>query len=347
MERGSLAVPVGFRFLPKDEELLVDFLQKKVKGEPLPHDWVVECDIYGDKEPWMIFDKTLKQLFFVFTKLKKKSKSRMQRIVGSGTWKIEHTEAIHDSENKLIGFKKSFVFEYKKNKAKVVGNGHWIMHEFSLRDYSHLEDFDEYVICRIRNKDTDNMKYPVRSFQHDSQQVQNHEIQILNARNMNPEASSTTLSQFHACYQTPACDELDPIETSLMGNGQFVSGGEMPLDLHKHDSQQVQNHEIQILNARKMNPEASLSTLSQFVSGGEMPEYQAPTTSEPLFPVYELALATSEPLFPVYELAPATSEPQFSVYELAPATSKPQFSVYELENQGFFNVVFDSNDFYV
>jgi hypothetical protein len=94
MERGSLAVPVGFRFAPDDEELLVDFLQKKVRGEPLPHDWVVEYDIYGDKEPWMIFDKTLKQIFFVFTKLKKKSKSRMDRVVGSGTWKIERTKAI-------------------------------------------------------------------------------------------------------------------------------------------------------------------------------------------------------------------------------------------------------------
>lgn len=82
-----------------------------------------EYDIYGDEEPWKIFNKTLKEYFFVFTKLKKKSKSWMERVVGCGTLKIKHTKTIHDGENKVIVFKKSFVFEYKnKGKAKAVGN---------------------------------------------------------------------------------------------------------------------------------------------------------------------------------------------------------------------------------
>lgn len=137
----SWTPPVGFRFVPEDEELLVEFLLKKVKGEPLPHNLVGEYDIYGNEEPWRIFDKSSKQHFFVFTKLKKKSKSRMERAVGCGTWKIERTEAIRDGTNKVIGFKKSFVFEYKnKDKAKGVDKGHWIMHEFSLQDYSQAED---------------------------------------------------------------------------------------------------------------------------------------------------------------------------------------------------------------
>jgi hypothetical protein len=33
------------------------------------------------------------------------------------------------------------VFKYKKNQAKgTSGNGHWLMSEFSLRDYSQAED---------------------------------------------------------------------------------------------------------------------------------------------------------------------------------------------------------------
>jgi hypothetical protein len=59
-----------------------------------------------------------KRQFFVFSKLKKKSKSRKDRIVGCRNWKIERSEEIRDRDNKLIGFKKSFVFQYKKNKAK-------------------------------------------------------------------------------------------------------------------------------------------------------------------------------------------------------------------------------------
>jgi len=59
---------------------------------------------------------------------------------GLNHW-LQDLEDIHDRENKLLGFKKSFVFKYKKNQAKgTSGNGHWLMSEFSLRDYSQAED---------------------------------------------------------------------------------------------------------------------------------------------------------------------------------------------------------------
>lgn len=137
--------PVGFRFLPTVEEIFM-FLRMKVNGEQLPHDEVAESDIYGDKEPWVIFDQNEKRQFLVFSKLKKKSKPRKDRIVGCENWKIERTEEIRDLDNKLIGFKKSLVFQYKKNKAKgAVAKGHWIMNEFSLQDYSHADDVSVYI----------------------------------------------------------------------------------------------------------------------------------------------------------------------------------------------------------
>jgi hypothetical protein len=136
----------GFRFLPTVEEIFM-FLRMKAKGEPLPHDEVGESDIYGNREPWVLFDPTVKKQFFVFTKLKKKSKSRMDRVAGCGTWKIEHTQEVRDHKtNKVIGLEKSFVFKYTKNKAKGTDrNGHWIMKEFSLRDYSKVEDVSIYI----------------------------------------------------------------------------------------------------------------------------------------------------------------------------------------------------------
>jgi hypothetical protein len=111
--------------------------------------------------------------------------------------------------------------------------------------------FDEHVICRLRNKDLDKMKNPVRNFQHHAhpsrQQVQvvetNEVNQGLNARNLNdpkdenegqnymhtnPHIAAVPISssQFNACYQTPA-SELGP-QTSLMGYSQFDCGSKMP-----------------------------------------------------------------------------------------------------------------------
>jgi len=53
-------IPVGFHFYPIVEGLFL-FLQMKVNGERLPHYAVGESDIYGDKEPWKIFNKTQKK----------------------------------------------------------------------------------------------------------------------------------------------------------------------------------------------------------------------------------------------------------------------------------------------
>jgi len=42
---------VGFRFRPGDEELISNYLLKKVKGEEFPWDGIREYDMYGEKPP--------------------------------------------------------------------------------------------------------------------------------------------------------------------------------------------------------------------------------------------------------------------------------------------------------
>jgi hypothetical protein len=54
VESMAAFLPVGFRFRPSDEELVRDYLLKKVKGEELPWDGIGECDLYGGKPPWQI-----------------------------------------------------------------------------------------------------------------------------------------------------------------------------------------------------------------------------------------------------------------------------------------------------
>ncbi|KAJ4830277.1 hypothetical protein Tsubulata_021751 [Turnera subulata] len=108
-----MMLPPGFRFCPIGEEIILYLLQNKVNGRPLPHYNIAqECDIYGDKEPWIIFDKIVEQGFYVFTKLKKKSNSglNIQLKTSCGTWKGQNTINI-TYENQVIGFKKLFIFD--------------------------------------------------------------------------------------------------------------------------------------------------------------------------------------------------------------------------------------------
>ncbi|TXG70127.1 hypothetical protein EZV62_005062 [Acer yangbiense] len=158
--RFSGGLPADYKFRPSDKELLGYFLYRKVSRMALPllYDTLIrDCDLYGDLEPWQIWDfykdDGEEEDMFFFTQLKKKSLngSRINRKVGfgSGSWQSE------DSTNKVppgeletkLGFKKRFRYE---NKASQEHDGAWIMHEYSL-DSSSLEPRqpNDYVLCRM------------------------------------------------------------------------------------------------------------------------------------------------------------------------------------------------------
>ncbi|KAK6937160.1 NAC domain [Dillenia turbinata] len=40
------SIPVGYRFCPTSKELIIDYLQKKINGEPLPPNKIIEVNIY-------------------------------------------------------------------------------------------------------------------------------------------------------------------------------------------------------------------------------------------------------------------------------------------------------------
>ncbi|OMO70120.1 No apical meristem (NAM) protein [Corchorus olitorius] len=143
---------MGFRFRPTKEEILIYYLRPAIKREPLPGDVMMKIEIYGDrKEPWNLFDKDSSDTFWVFTMLKKKNDSMIDRVAGCGSWVNQGLcKKINDSGGKLLGFDKYFTFNCR-NKCCGRGNkninGNWTMHEYSFAD----EGLSEYVICEIKN----------------------------------------------------------------------------------------------------------------------------------------------------------------------------------------------------
>ncbi|CAN1844899.1 NAC domain containing protein 50 [Linum perenne] len=179
---GKSGLPVGCRFNPTDEELVNFYLRSKVRGKPLPMDFIPEYNLYGDKRPWELFPtsagKGLDRVF-AYTRVKKsgKQKQRFQRSVACG-WEW-HGNAkgmeIKDEMRNLIGIKKTFTFRKvaaTANKRKRNtdddggscsrnsdsdnggGGGSWIMHEYSL-----VGTESDYVVCEIFCKDRQQNKW--------------------------------------------------------------------------------------------------------------------------------------------------------------------------------------------
>ncbi|KAF8034268.1 hypothetical protein BT93_C0536 [Corymbia citriodora subsp. variegata] len=141
----------GLCFQPTDRELFSGYLMRRLNQEPTPDlDVIRDCDVYGG-DPWEIFDNDKDEKFYVFTVLKKKNKSRVDRTAGSGTWKGEQSYKIRDLQGNVVGYKKLFTFKPKAGsgtEADKAENGHWIMYEFS----KHPHNETECVLCVISNK---------------------------------------------------------------------------------------------------------------------------------------------------------------------------------------------------
>ncbi|XP_065867606.1 NAC domain-containing protein 102-like isoform X2 [Euphorbia lathyris] len=152
----NISLPVGFQFSPTDEELLGLFLSQR---ENLPPFYPIQvADVYADKEPWLLFDKDVQQIHYVFVELKKKTnKSKMiKRTAGCGTWSGQDVaKPVKDRHGLLLGFKKLLIFEFPNDAGD---KGHWIMHE-----YSSTKKNDAYVLCAIRNKQLDNIVEPAKN----------------------------------------------------------------------------------------------------------------------------------------------------------------------------------------
>ncbi|KAI3441552.1 NAC domain-containing protein [Psidium guajava] len=152
----QLSLPPGFRFFPTDEELLVQYLCRKVAGHHFNLQIIGEIDLYKF-DPWVLPSKAIfgeKEWYFFSPRDRKyPNGSRPNRVAGSGYWKATGTDKIITTEGRKVGIKKALVFYIGKAPKGTKTN--WIMHEYRLFETSRKSGsskLDEWVLCRIYKK---------------------------------------------------------------------------------------------------------------------------------------------------------------------------------------------------
>nr|AZP54626.1 NAC domain-containing protein 72-like [Oxytropis ochrocephala] len=159
----QLSLPPGFRFFPTDEELLVQYLCRKVAGHHFSLQIIAEIDLYKF-DPWVLPSKAIfgeKEWYFFSPRDRKyPNGSRPNRVAGSGYWKATGTDKIITNEGRKVGIKKALVFYVGKAPKGTKTN--WIMHEYRLLDSSRKNNggtkLDDWVLCRIYKKNSSAQK---------------------------------------------------------------------------------------------------------------------------------------------------------------------------------------------
>ncbi|XP_052206324.1 NAC domain-containing protein 72-like [Diospyros lotus] len=152
----QLSLPPGFRFYPTDEELMVQYLCRKVAGHHFSLQIIGDIDLYKF-DPWDLPSKAIfgeKEWYFFSPRDRKyPNGSRPNRVAGSGYWKATGTDKVITTQGRRVGIKKALVFYVGKAPKGTKTN--WIMHEYRLSEPSRKNGstkLDDWVLCRIYKK---------------------------------------------------------------------------------------------------------------------------------------------------------------------------------------------------
>uniref|UniRef100_A0A5B7AMY7 Putative NAC domain class transcription factor isoform 1 n=1 Tax=Davidia involucrata TaxID=16924 RepID=A0A5B7AMY7_DAVIN len=241
----QLSLPPGFRFYPTDEELLVQYLCRKVAGHQFSLQIIAEIDLYKF-DPWVLPSKAMfgeKEWYFFSPRDRKyPNGSRPNRVAGSGYWKATGTDKIITTEGRKVGIKKALVFYVGKAPKGTKTN--WIMHEYRLSEPSRKNGsrLDDWVLCRIYKKNSCAQK----------------PMSVAPSNEQSHGSSSSSLSQFD-----DVLDSLPEIEDRFFTLPRMNSLRTMQQDDQKLNLQNLNSGNFDWANL------AGVNSLPELVSGGQ------------------------------------------------------------------------------
>ncbi|KAL6011711.1 hypothetical protein ACLOJK_002175 [Asimina triloba] len=166
VRNGVMRLPPGFRFHPTDEELVDQYLKRKVYSCPLPASIIPEIEVCKF-DPWDLpGDSEQERYFFTTRQVKYPNGSRSNRATSSGYWKATgiDKQIVASRGSQVVGMKKVLVFY--RGKPPNGTRTDWIMHEYRLSDangnrgciFPHRKNstqensqvqMEDWVLCRI------------------------------------------------------------------------------------------------------------------------------------------------------------------------------------------------------
>nr|UXX34096.1 NAC domain containing protein 21 22 [Andrographis paniculata] len=147
-------LPAGFRFHPKDEELICEYLNKWLGGCPHPFPSLIQVDL-NKCEPWDIPEAARvggKEWYFYTRRDKKYATGlRTNRSTLYGYWKATGKDRPVLQKKTVVGMRKTLVFY--EGRAPKGWKTDWVMHEFRQHGPGPTKAShpckEDWVLCRV------------------------------------------------------------------------------------------------------------------------------------------------------------------------------------------------------
>ncbi|WCJ32400.1 NAC domain containing protein 1 [Euphorbia peplus] len=160
-------LPAGFRFHPRDDELVSHYLLNKI-NHTADSLLLIEVDL-NKCEPWDIPERACvggKEWYFYSQRDRKYATGiRTNRATASGYWKAtgKDRSVLRKGSNVVVGMRKTLVFY--KGRAPKGKKTDWVMHEFRLEPplspslFSPIKE--DWVLCRVFYKKREEVEKPM------------------------------------------------------------------------------------------------------------------------------------------------------------------------------------------
>ncbi|KAG2644487.1 hypothetical protein PVAP13_2KG203306 [Panicum virgatum] len=162
-------LPPGFRFHPTDEELVVQYLRRKVLARPLPAAVIPVVHDVARLDPWDLPGASEGEgYFFSLRRAPATGRGGRRRRAGSGYWKTTGKETpvflqCGGRRQLLVGVKTALAFHRGEPSSSRTG---WVMHEYRLAvpggpavaeqrknaNHGRVAEPGEWIVCRVSPK---------------------------------------------------------------------------------------------------------------------------------------------------------------------------------------------------
>ncbi|KAK4491831.1 hypothetical protein RD792_002608 [Penstemon davidsonii] len=275
-------LPPGFRFHPRDDELICDYLMKWMAGFPNQSPLLIEVDL-NKCEPWDIPESAFvgnKEWYFYSQKDRKYATGqRTNRATVSGYWKATGKDRPITRKGTLVGMRKTLVFY--QGRAPKGRKTEWVMHEFRLEGIvgpgpkltSPVKE--DWVLCRVFYKNRSEVIASKQEPDFSSNETCYNYSQSLPTLLIEPcynitfDDNNTNNNQYHQvqpqvpCFSIFNTNQTSPTFSLLTHMNHSNFGGTLPEDLGIYNSQSLNSSSSCDTKVIK----AVLSQLGQMGSG--------------------------------------------------------------------------------
>jgi len=148
MVNGGMKLPIGYRFHPTEQELILHYLLPKAFASPLPSSIIPVFDVFFSHPLTIPGDQKEKQRYFFCKKRREMSsnENRLKTSSGEGYWKPSGKERQIVACGRTVGIKRTLVF-YEINKSSSNCNKtRWSMTEYCLAGFASTKLFGEWAV---------------------------------------------------------------------------------------------------------------------------------------------------------------------------------------------------------